>query len=660
MKKIIFPASLASSLFIIIALSACQSQGANSATPVQTESPTPQPENTLVVCLAQEPETLHPLIPHSASQPILDAIYDGPIDKLNTGYAPVILMGIPTLTDGSAIIQANLVSEGATIVETHGYVTPLTPGIEYRPAGCQSDDCSRTYSGGEVEMDQVIVTYTLRPDITWADGTPLTAQDSEFSYSLRKSPNTSVEQFLIERTATYEAIAPYSAIWTGIPGYLDNAYMTHFFLPMPQHLWGQDTPIALLSREDANRAPLGWGPYRVDSWNPGRSITLSKNPHYFRAPEGLPYFDTIVFRFIGQNSATALAMLKTHECDILDPSIMLEDQLEEMLSMHAAGQIKMSSMVGPAWEHLDFGIRHISYDDGYQAGADRPAFFNDTRTRQAIAHCIDRQAIVDAVTQGKSAVLNTYLSSIHPLYNANVNTYTHDPDTGRQLLENIGWILGEDGVRIAQDVDAVPDGTRFSITYWTNDNAPRQQTAEIIQANLAACGIEIKIEFSIVEELFANMPAGPLFGRQYDLAQFNWFTGEKPPCNLFTSDTIPGPPEIIQSEVPWLLNALSDAANLNQAAFPLDWYGWNLSGYANPAYDTACYTALNSLPGQVNYLKYHLTAQAIFAEDLPALPLYSNLTLAATRADFCGLMLDPIATSAMWNVETFGDGAWCK
>ena len=196
----------------------------------------------------------------------------------------------------------------------------------------------------------------------------------------------------------------------------------------------------------------------IDEWDLGESITLEKNPNYFRAAEGLPKFDMLVYRFVGQNTNTDnIAALLSGECDILDQiTQMVSDQANSCcLTYKALARIKATFTTGTVWEHLDFGIQHVEYDDGYQIGVDRPDFFSDVRTRQAFMMCMDRQAFVDTLQLGQSIVIDSYLPPQHPLYNPNVRHYDFDVEAGSALLEEVGWVDddGDPGTpRIAQGV----------------------------------------------------------------------------------------------------------------------------------------------------------------------------------------------------------------
>ena len=85
-----------------------------------------------------------------------------------------------------------------------------------------------------------------------------------------------------------------------------------------------------------------------------------------------------------------------------------------------------------------------------------------------------------------------------------------------------------------------------------------------------------------------------------------------------------------------------------------------MNGFADKSFDTACSTALGTLPGQPEYEAAHMEAQRIFAEQLPAVPLFSRIRVAASRPDMCGFIMDPTAASELWNLEEFDYGEGCE
>jgi peptide/nickel transport system substrate-binding protein len=393
----------------------------------------------------------------------------------------------------------------------------------------------------------------------------------------------------------------------------------------------------------------------IDEWVQGESITLHKNPNYFRAGEGLPKFDNLIFRFVGQNSSVDnIASLLSGECDILDTSTVITDQVELLLELQEAGQLKATFTSGTAWTHIDFGIQHIEYDDGYQLGVDRPDYFGDVRTRRAFTMCMNRQMLVDTVFLGQSLVIDSYLPPMHPLYNPEVHHYDFDVQAARKLLDNVGWVDddGDPGTpRVAQGVANVADGTPLEVSFETATSSVREQVTSIIQGNLAQCGIKANIQLHAPSEWFADGPEGKLFGRRFDLGQFVWLTGVEPPCDLYLSSQTAGP-----AGETWISVQDGRTRTFSESG----WGGQNNPGFADDEYDTACRTALGSLPGQLEFEAAHLEVQRIFAEQLPVAPLYLNIKLAATRPDMCGFIMDPTANSEFWNIEEFDYGEGCE
>jgi peptide/nickel transport system substrate-binding protein len=156
----------------------------------------------------------------------------------------------------------------------------------------------------------------------------------------------------------------------------------------------------------------------------------------------------------------------------------------------------------------------------------------------------------------------------------------------------------------------------------------------------------MSLEFKPAAEFFADAPEGDLFSRRFDMAEFAWLTAADPPCDLFTSDSIPGDPNVLNSD--------------GKARFPQGWGGQNETGYSNPEYDQACWAAREALPEMPEYVENHLKAQEIFARDLPVIPLYLRIKFAISRPDFCGMSFDPTSPSELWNIESFDYGEGCK
>lgn len=629
-------------LFVALLLPACAPQPVVTPfvanTPTTTPPVTPTPAlRSLNVCLGEEPNTLYPLGNlNAAARSVLSAIYDGPMDVVEYGYEPIILEKIPSLEDGDAQIAPVSVSAGTEVVDTNGNVALLSTGTQIRPSGCRSDDCAVTYDGSStLQMDQLVVSFTMLEGLMWSDGAPLTTSDSIFAFGLASNDTTPGSKFLVDRTQTYEAADEQTIQWWGKPGFIDPDYYTNFWMPLPQHAWGEFPPEELARVDVSAKFPLGWGPYMIDEWEPGKQLHLVKNLNYFRAGSGLPKFDELTF-LIFPDADSALSALVEGTCDVLDPSTRLDGRVSLLQQMRLDNQADLLTAQTMVIEWLGIGITPASYDAEFDVEEDRPDLFGDKRTRQALALCLDRQRVVDTVLFGLSQVPDTYLPADHPLHNANVQTYEFNPASGNQILEDVGWIDHDNNPstpRQALGVTNVPAETPLVLNYITSSATQRHQVAEIFAQSLAECGIGLAVNYLNASDFYAQGPTGPLFGRQFDLAEYAMGVNSlEPQCSWFTSSQIP--------------------SEENR------WVGTNVSGYQNPIFDAACEKALQTVSTDPEYA-FHQEAQAIFAADVPSIPLYLRLKVAATRPDFCGFTLDPSSSSPLADIETFDYGAAC-
>jgi len=628
---------------IICTLTACQIQddtgpvgtiqaivaATQTAAPTAMLTATPVPPRVLTIC-SQEPASLFYYgDASSAAKSVLQAIYDGPFDLVSYQLVPVILEKIPQIEDGDAILRPVDVVPGTIILDTLGNWVSLEEGMRYRPSGCTEATCTQTYEGtAPVQMDVLELQFRLHSGILWSDGTPLTAADSVYSYKVLKALYPDAPFDLVQYTRSYNALDEQTVEWVGIPGYV-GTFATKFASPLPEHQLGGLTTDALLTAEVSSRTPMGWGPYIIDEWVAGDHLTLSRNSNYFRASEGLPKFDHLVYRFMADGNE-AIDALVIGECDTIDRTLLSEAHLPRLSSEQDTGNLSYVVQTGTAWELAAYGI---------DTRSQRVDWFGQREVRQAIAMCIDRERIVDELLYGIPQVPDTYMPPTHPLA-ATVTRYAYDPETAGELLASAGW-LDLDGdpntPRVSAGVPNIPDGTPLSFTYLVPPDAERPQAAGYIQDGLASCGIGVDIRTQDWESLMAPGPEGPLFGRNFEMAQLAWTVSLEPTCNLFMSEEVPGPyPE-----------------------YPRGWGGSNLSGYSNPAFDEACRRAMTSLPGSPAYLEAHQNAQAIFAQDLPALPLYQRIRLAAVRPDMCDAGNEPEASSGLSNIEALDYGEGC-
>lgn len=620
-------------------LSACG--GATQATePVEPAAPQPQPTTppapaepkVMVACLAQEPQTLYAYSEAALVKTfVLDAIYDGLFDARTYDYQPV-LYNLSKFDDGAE--QNTLqVGVGDTVYDPAlDEAVVLEAGMTISLNQVEGDPVEVTVEEGKTyPVVQIVTSHTIAAGATWEDGTPVTTDDVIFSSEVAKSPDTPTSKYFWEtQTQKVEVVDESTYRYFFMPNYTSGTYFVDGMIqPLPKHVYGEGgsrplSPAEMLADEEVNRDPLAFGPFKLVEWVAGDHITLEKNPTYWRASEGLPKIDTLIYRFIPDTNQL-IAQLASGECDFGTQDAAFEGSLPLIRQFEAEGLMVPQVVAGTVFEHLDFNITPVESYAGPAASllaSDGERLFAKKEFRQAIAYCIDRQAVVDGATNGAAVVQHTYTASDHPLYagDDNVTLYPFDPEKGKEMLAALGWT--------DSDGDGILDNgsEKLAFVHSTRQNPLRQKVTQIVQEQLKTnCGIETTIEL-YGGEYFADGPDGLVFGRQYDLGEFAWLTGVEPPCTLYISSQLP-------SE-------------------ELGWGNANNVGFQNADFDAACNAATQALD-EATKASEHAKAQAIFTEFLPSLPLFARAKILVTRPEVVGVVMDPTANSEFWNVENF-------
>jgi peptide/nickel transport system substrate-binding protein len=591
--------------------------------PIAPPSPTPPPVHAdLIVCLAQEPSTLYLYgDTNREADTILQAIYDGPTDLLGFQPRPVILEPLPTFANGQARFETVSLRSGDIYLnpETDQPET-LARGLPYLPAGCTGGDCIQSYSGGSVDMDRLVADFSLKAGVTWSDGQPLTAADSVFSYQLDGDPATPSTGYLFDRTYSYKAMDDQTVEWIGLPGFVDADYQSNFWSPLPKHILDGMTAEEVRTSDMASRAPIGWGPYQIQTWTSGEQIVLTPNADYWgKAAESKP-FDRLIFRFLGDQSQTAIDQVKSGECDLLDETLLSPQDRPQLESAQAAGELGYLSVPGPLVMRLDLNLNPVGESQHMD-------LFSEVGTRRGLSLCIDRSTIVATVLNGLGEPADSYLPSRHPLYVPPASAQAYDPSAGQQLLDQAGWKAppSGSGPRTALGLKGISDGTPLTFEVVAPTGELYENLGSQLASDLAKCGVSIDVRSMASSDLFASWPQGPVFGRTFQAVVWSWPSLSTPPCDMFASWEIPS------DDHP---------------------FGSNASGFDAASYDEACRQVLLGIPDLPGYTSAVSQTQAIFQDQLPAMPLFVRPRMVAFSPWLCGVELDPSSPSVLWNIES--------
>ena len=565
---------------------------AQTATLAPTPTATEVPPLVLSVCMAEEPAGLYRYDGNEsrAKQSLFSAIY---VDLLETQAGTdqsLFFENIPTEENGGVLLQAVPVKVGQPVLDAAGNVVYLAEGTKIEHAVDSSIENPVVWNfEQEYQMNQFTVTFNLLPTFKWSDGEVLVADDFIFSYHLAERSRLGHLQWALERTDSLIAADEQTLVWTGIPGYVPRDLEDILWQPMPSHQLSELTDADLLTADVATRLPTGWGAYRLVSWEAGSQIVLEKNPNFVMAEQGIPAYDKLVFQ-VEPDLETALQKLESGQCDVLDETYRLEALEKSQLDALAA----QNRLITENWEpvqQLVFGIQPAAYDGGLynQWTSERQNILGDLATRKALAACLE-----------PGALLREYLATRLPESLALGLEYQGVDELDVNLaLEEIGWVIPEtstDGMRIAQKVSNVLDGTELRLGLLSGQSRLDQDIARMIAESLAVCGVAVDVQALAISELYRPGPDGLIFGRNFELALVSWQPEHLNLCQLYTSDQVPSP-----------INS---------------WVGTNLAGLNSADFDEACWGVSTRLPDENG-----LDDISLMAEFLPAIALMPQYRL---------------------------------
>jgi peptide/nickel transport system substrate-binding protein len=392
---------------------------------------------TVVIGSLDEPETLNPLAPGGlgTARSRIGQLYLAGISDVapDLTLVPDLLARLPTVDDGGIVVD-----------EEEGTMT---------------------------------VTLEIHPDAVWADEVPVSGGDLLFTYQTllgleerRRVPGADADLYAQIIPDSVE-VGPKTFTFT-----MERATVQHellFPVVLPRHrLSGTDVTI------DDGVAP--WpsaGPFVVESWNRGSSLTFTRNLSYWRTNEDgepLPYLDRVEFRFY-DSAAELIDAFRIREVDVIQPPPMVES-IDALMPL-ATGGAGVFVIPGTLWEHIEFQFGENNRN---------PTSLNEsTAFRQAVAYAIDLDALTASLYSGYALPIASHLDVVAPSLSTGAwSTYAHDVEEARRLLEQA---CAEAGRRC----ELVPPVVVFSTTA---DGDLRVRLAALIEPMLETVGIGVELQ----------------------------------------------------------------------------------------------------------------------------------------------------------------------
>jgi peptide/nickel transport system substrate-binding protein len=356
-----------------------------------------------------------------------------------------------------------------------------------------------TQANGDVSADGTVVTWKLRPGVTWSDGQPFTSRDVVFTYQMIMDPANPVpnrSDYAVMDSVT----APDANTVVVTYKQLYAAYRLAFPAILPAHLFNGQTNLA---DNPFNLVPnVGTGPFLVQSVVTGDTITLVRNPNY-REP-GKPYLDQVIVKFTPDRDAEIQAL----EAGDLDAAWNLDETYLPQLATLSDVSVDPEAGVNSGLMSL---FVNTSCSSGPQQGdpACPNAVAGDVQVRQAIELAIDKQALVHSLLADRVQVAGSLLPT--GPFALDLPPSQFNPDKARQLLDQAGWAVGPDGIRSK-------GGVRAHLTLIaTAGNPLYDQTAQVIQGYLQDVGLDTELKILSVSLTSPANPNSPFITGSFDL-----------------------------------------------------------------------------------------------------------------------------------------------
>lgn len=447
----------------------------------------------------------------------------------------------------------------------------------------------RIITSWEPSEDSMTWTLKIRDDATFHDGEPLTAEDVAFTFQFVVDNAMPFYKDYFPFNPTFEVVDDTTVLWKAeeptfapeVPAYMPI---------LPQHIWeqfseGSNDPkeVKTAAKEFKNDPPIGSGPFVFEEWKKGQFLRVSANRDYWGGPPAA--IDEVVLRVYDSKEAMAQAV-RSGEIDYawsLSPNLFNTLKGEPGITTRAAD--------GGCWGN-------IAYNFGGQGSQEthHPAI-DDLAVRQAVAHAVDRQQIIDKVYQGTAVTGDSILMpGKNGFWYEDIPAeleYPYDPARASQILDDAGYAdTDADGIR------EMPDGSNPLIWEFMTitDVDGSVDTGKLFQDFLEEIGIGV--EFTTVNT-----------NKAYDL----WYTGE---WDVYVWDWCPDP------DPDFMLSVFTTDQCL----------GWSDGCYSNPEYD-ALYKAQQGALDRNERRDIIVEMQETIARELPVMVLNYWSDLSAYRSD---------------------------
>ncbi|MDQ0614129.1 peptide/nickel transport system substrate-binding protein [Microbacterium sp. W4I4] len=365
-------------------------------------------------------------------------------------------------------------------------------------------DSWETSEGGKVW------TFTLQDGLKWSDGEPITSEDVKYTYeTMMSDPALGVANGnLLANLDSIDTPDEKTVVLTMTAPQAPNPGVE---IPVvPKHVWEKiDNPAEYPNDKDV----VGSGPFLLESYKANQFITLKANPDFWR---GAPKIDKIQYIYY-TNSDAQVQALRSGDVDMVTG--LTATQYEALknvdgITVHS-GQGRRYSSIG-----LNSGWKTRT---GEAYGNGNPAL-QDVAVRQAIRLGTDIETLLDKVLGGYGVLATSFVPASYPNWTLPADSpviMKYDPDAAKKKLDEAGWAVGADGIR-------VKDGQPLKLRLFVDSSSITEQSeAEYFVPWMKEIGIQVDIESTDVDTISAETSAG-----NYDMYFSGWSMGADPDFQL--------------------------------------------------------------------------------------------------------------------------------
>jgi peptide/nickel transport system substrate-binding protein len=440
----------------------------------------------------------------------------------------------------------------------------------------------------ETTPDGKQITFTLRKNITFTDGTALDAAAVKFTFE--RLMQQGAKSVLASAVTVIDSIDAVDA--TTVRFNLKEPSST-FLGSVSLPYAGIISPKAVQDEGDAfAQKPVGSGPFMLEKWDPGVAITLVKNPKFAWAPpvlenQAAPHVDKLIFKVIPDANQQVTAY-QAGEVDFL-----FVNQPSQLAKLKA----------DPNTTLVDAALNSLIYL-GFNC---KKAPFDDPKVRQALSYAVNKDELVKLAVGDSGEVAYAPLASSLPGYDASLKSDAigYDPEKAKGLLKEAGFEQGADGAW-------TKDGQPFALSLLTSTRPPNQAIATILQNQFKAIGLDLKIE-----QLDSSAAQAKATKGDYDVMLWRYDWNDADALRIYLS-----------------------SSRIGQT---------NRSFYSNPEVDALLEKASHEMDEAARNSDYK-QAQQLILKDAPWQPLYTPKDTLAFNKALKGVVMGPMGR--VWMNDT--------